>query len=69
VKRQTLSIRQVAAILGISPRHAYDLAKSGELRAIRLGRRVVVPVAEVEALLGRPLEAEEEPPARAGAGE
>jgi len=38
-------------MLGISKSLAYELAARGDLRTIRLGRRIVVPLAVVTELL------------------
>ena len=38
-----LSIAEAAKMLGISRSLAYELAARGELRTVRLGRRIVVP--------------------------
>lgn len=40
-----------AGLLGISKDLAYSMARSGELPTIKLGRRVLVPVAKLLALL------------------
>lgn len=42
--RTAYSAAEVAESLRISSRHVYRLINSGELRAFRIGRRVVVPV-------------------------
>lgn len=42
-ERLTLSVEEAAQVLGISRAHAYELAQQGEIPAIRLGRRIVVP--------------------------
>lgn len=42
--RTAYSAAEVADSLRISSRHVYRLINSGELRAIRIGRRVVIPV-------------------------
>ena len=47
----TLSVEQAARILGISPGLAYQLVHRGELAAIKLGRRILVPRHAVEALI------------------
>ena len=53
VERRTLNISECAKILGISRGSAYELAAQGKLPVIRLGpRRLVVPVALLEKLLG-----------------
>jgi excisionase family DNA binding protein len=50
----TLSVEETARLLGISPGLAYELVHRGELAAIRLGRRILVPRQVVEALVNRP---------------
>jgi excisionase family DNA binding protein len=42
-----LRVRDVAAQLGISRSFAYDLIARGELPAVRVGRRLLVPEAAV----------------------
>jgi excisionase family DNA binding protein len=39
-------------MLGISRSSAYECVRRGELRALRLGRRLVVPRSALEELLG-----------------
>lgn len=48
----TVSVEEAAAILGIGRSSAYALASAGELPALRLGRRYVVPVAALRRMLG-----------------
>jgi len=50
-KRLTVSIPEAAEMLGVSVRHAYDLAREGRLPVISLGARKVVPVHQLEKLL------------------
>jgi excisionase family DNA binding protein len=45
----TLSVPEAAAQLGISRSHAYDLVRAKELPHLRLGRRIVIPRAQLEA--------------------
>jgi excisionase family DNA binding protein len=47
----TVAVPEAAAVLGISRSHAYELAHTGELPTVRLGRRIVVPTAALLALL------------------
>jgi excisionase family DNA binding protein len=49
--RLTVSVPEAARILGISRALAYELVARGELPSLRLGRRLVVPVARLAALL------------------
>ena len=48
----TLSVDEAARLLGISSGLAYELVRKGELAAVRLGRRILVPRHVVEALVG-----------------
>ena len=47
----TYSIDEAAKLLGIGRNHAYEAAKRGEIPAIRIGKRIVVPRAALERLL------------------
>jgi excisionase family DNA binding protein len=47
----TLTVPEVAELLGISRAFAYELVARHELPALRLGRRLVVPRHMIEALL------------------
>ncbi len=49
--RQTLTVEEAAKALGIGRASAYEAVRKGELPAIRLGRRLVVPRAALERLL------------------
>lgn len=49
--RLTLTVEEAAVVLGISRGLAYDLVRRGEIPHLRLGRRLVVPVRAIEALL------------------
>lgn len=42
--RLTLTIEEVAGLLGLGRTAAYEAARRGEIPSRRLGRRVVVPV-------------------------
>lgn len=51
-ERQTVTVAEAAAILGISRTLAFELARRGELPgAIKLGGRIVVSVREIERAL------------------
>ena len=49
--RLTLTVAEAAELLGISRGLAYELVGRGELPALRLGRRLVVPRKALEALV------------------
>jgi excisionase family DNA binding protein len=50
-KRQALTVTEAAEILGISRGLAYELVSRGEIPALRLGRRLVVPRKAIDAML------------------
>ena len=50
--RITLSVEEVAALLGLGRTAAYEAARRGEIPSRRLGRRVVVPVPALLEWLG-----------------
>lgn len=60
--RATLNVPEVAELLGVSAETIYRQVRAGEMRAVRIGRRLVVPVVDVEQLLGAPVTAPAAPP-------
>jgi excisionase family DNA binding protein len=48
---KTISVEEAARQLGISRSSAYEAIRSGQLPSIKIGRRVLVPVAALERLL------------------
>ena len=50
-ERLTMTVDEAAEALGISRSHAYELVRSGDLPSVRLGRRLVVPVRTLMAIL------------------
>jgi excisionase family DNA binding protein len=49
--RKTLTVEQAGRALGIGRGLAYELVRTGEIPSVRLGRRIVVPIAAVEEML------------------
>jgi excisionase family DNA binding protein len=55
-ERLTVSVPEAAQMLGISERHGYDMVREGQLPALRLGNRIVVPVQQLQKMLeGQPV--------------
>lgn len=54
-QRDTYDLPEVATRLGVSRTSAYRWAKDGTLPTIRLGRRLLVPRAALEAMLNEQL--------------
>ena len=51
--RLCLSIPETARMLGISRGLAYELARSGQIPVLRLGKRLLVPKIALERMLGQ----------------
>jgi excisionase family DNA binding protein len=51
-EKVTCTVPEAARILGISRNGGYEAAKRGEIPTIRIGRRILVPKAALERLLG-----------------
>lgn len=51
-QRPTVKVEEVAEILGMSTRSAYDAVHRGEIPTIRFGRRLLVPTAALLRMLG-----------------
>jgi excisionase family DNA binding protein len=49
--RVTITVDEAARLLGISRTTAFQAVRSGELPAIRVRRRILIPVAQFNALL------------------
>ena len=54
MKRLTVSVEESAQMLGISRALAYELVRKNEIPSIKLGRRLVVPLAALLRLLQAP---------------
>ena len=52
IERKTVTVEEAATILGVGRKKAYEAARSGEIPSIRIGRRLLVPLAALERLLG-----------------
>jgi excisionase family DNA binding protein len=50
--RDTLTVDEAAAVLGIGRSSAYTAARSGDLPVIRIGNRLIVPVGALRRMLG-----------------
>lgn len=49
--KQTVTVEEAGRALGIGRGSAYEAVRRGELPAIRIGKRLVVPKAALERLL------------------
>jgi excisionase family DNA binding protein len=53
MKPITISISDMCAGVGCGRTKAYDLIRRGEVEAVKIGRRTVVTVASIEAMIKR----------------
>lgn len=51
VECRTLTIEEAAKLLGVGRNNAYEAAKRGEIPTIKIGKRILVPLAALERLL------------------
>ncbi|MBK9165835.1 MAG: helix-turn-helix domain-containing protein [Bryobacterales bacterium] len=51
MQKQTVSVEEFAAVMGIGRNLAYRSVERGDVRAVKIGKRIVIPRAEVERLL------------------
>ena len=49
--RLTITVAEAARLLGIGRNQAYEAARRGELPVIRIGKRLIVPLAALERIL------------------
>ncbi len=49
--KQTLTVAEAGRLLGVGRGLAYEAARRGDIPALRIGRRLVVPRAALERLL------------------
>jgi excisionase family DNA binding protein len=60
--RSTIQVEDAAAILGVSRSSGYEAARTGQIPTLRIGRRMVVPVAALRRMLGELLPSDENEP-------
>jgi excisionase family DNA binding protein len=51
-ERPWVTVAELAAILGVADRTAYEAVRSGQVPAFRIGRQYRIPTAGLRALLG-----------------
>jgi excisionase family DNA binding protein len=51
-ERLGFRLAEVAALTGVPKSTLHDAVRTGKIRAVRLGRVIVIPKAEVDRLLG-----------------
>jgi excisionase family DNA binding protein len=54
MKKLTVTIEEVATALGIGRNSAYAAARTGEIHTIKVGKRVLVPLASLQKMLSAP---------------
>jgi excisionase family DNA binding protein len=54
IEKLTLTVEEARHVLGISRSLAYEMARTGQLPTLRLGRRLLVPKKAIESMLETP---------------
>ncbi|MEV0590657.1 helix-turn-helix domain-containing protein [Nonomuraea cavernae] len=52
LQRPTMTVREAAAVLGVDRGAACAAVHRGELPALRIGRKILIPTAPIRAMLG-----------------
>jgi excisionase family DNA binding protein len=52
MERQVFTVTEAAQILGIGRNSAYEAVRRGDIKSVRIGRRLIVPRAEICRILG-----------------
>ena len=47
-QRQTITVTEAAKLLGVGRNQAYEAVRRGEIPAIRIGRRLLIPIRALE---------------------
>lgn len=51
MKKRTMKVTEAAEMLGISKGFVYNLVREGKIRSIKIGRRIIILVEEIETIL------------------
>jgi excisionase family DNA binding protein len=54
LERQIYSVAEFRAVMGIGRNTAYAAIAAGQVRSVRIGKRLLVPRSEVERILSAP---------------
>lgn len=52
MKRELFTIHEFCKMAGIGRTLAYDLIKSGDIKAVKVGRKTMIPRSAIESWLG-----------------
>ena len=51
IGKQTITVRELSKVLGVSLSNAYEAVHSGSVPSIKIGKRIVIPVPALNTLL------------------
>jgi excisionase family DNA binding protein len=51
MERETLTVREVARLLGVGKNCAYDAIRRGQVPSVRIGKRIVIPRSAFQRML------------------
>ena len=50
-RKEFYSLNEFAKILGVSQQHIFNVIKRGEIKKVKVGKRSLIPVSELQRLL------------------
>lgn len=59
IQKLAYNLGEAATALGVTYRAVYRMVRSGQIRSVRVGRRIIIPRSAIEELLGEKREATE----------
>lgn len=65
-ERPTLTVAEAAAWLGVGRQTCYEAIARGDVPSLHIGRRIVVPTAQLMSLLGMEAKGASDPPSGSG---
>ena len=51
IERLTITVAEAGTVIGLGRNAAYEAARRGDIPTIRIGRRILVPIARLKKLL------------------
>jgi excisionase family DNA binding protein len=53
LSKPTMTVDELSAVLGVGRGQAYAAVREGQVRSLRIGKRILIPTTAVREMLGR----------------